>query len=68
MFYPADGLRHGTHGAVNTPGTGFPKQEGKDPQYGGSHHDAVETEGELRDPGRSIAAVSPVPGKFERPQ
>ena len=68
MFYLTNNLRHGSHGAVDAPGTGLPEQKGKNAQYGGSHHDAVKTKSELRHPGRYVAAVSPMPGQFEHPE
>ena len=44
VFHPADQLRHGTHGAVDTPASGLEKRHGQQAQNGRGEHDAVKAE------------------------
>lgn len=62
-------LRHGSHGAVDTPGTGAEQDHGDQTKDGGGQHDAVESECKLGHPQRhAVSMIRMVPGKAEGPQ
>ena len=69
VFCFTNQLGHGTHGAVDTPASRFIQDHGEKPQDGRGQHNTVKPESKLYgarvEPG---AAVSPMPGEFERPQ
>ena len=65
----ADQLRHGSHGTVYAPGTGFEQDHGNESQHGGSEHHAVKAERELGySGGKECAVIGPMPWKFKSPQ
>lgn len=64
-----DGLGHGSHGTVYTPGAWFIQNHGNQSQNGGCEHHAVKTKGKLCYPlCNSSAVVCPIPRQFNCPK
>ena len=64
-----DGLGHGSHRTVYTPGAWFIQNHGNQSQNGGCEHHAVKTKGKLCYPlCNSSAVVCPVPRQFDCPK
>ena len=64
-----DGLGHGSHRTVYTPGAWFIQNHGNQSQNGGCEHHAVKTKGKLCYPlCNSSAVVCPIPRQFNCPK
>ena len=69
MFGFADQLRHGSHGTVYAPGTGFKQKHGHKPQNRGCEHNAVKAKGKLGNAvGEKGAMVGPMSWNLKGPQ
>lgn len=65
----ANQLRHGSHGAVYTPGPGLKQQHRHKPQHRGGQHHTVKSKGKLGYALRKQGTmVGPVPGNLKGPQ